>query len=72
MKTLSITAIDCLALESPANGIVTLTTTTFMSTATYSCNEGYSLDGNDLRTCLSDTVWSGSDPTCIGEITRDY
>lgn len=63
------TAVDCLELESPVNGMVALIGTTFMNTATYSCNEGYSVDGDMLRTCLSSAVWSGSEPSCIGQLT---
>ena len=32
--------------------------------ATYSCNAGYRLLGNTIRTCGSSGVWSGVAPTC--------
>ncbi|XP_064386665.1 sushi, von Willebrand factor type A, EGF and pentraxin domain-containing protein 1-like [Halichondria panicea] len=32
--------------------------------ATYTCDTGYTLNGVSTRTCGSDGVWSGSDPTC--------
>ena len=35
--------------------------------ANYTCNTGYTLSGDTTRTCGSDRVWSGSDPTCNGE-----
>ena len=41
--------------------------TIFNSTATYSCNSGYELDGNQSRTCLASGNWSSSEPSCNGE-----
>ena len=57
-------AVDCGTLATPQNGQVTLTTTTFMSTATYSCNSGYNLSENETRTCLANEMWSSIAPTC--------
>ena len=34
--------------------------------ATYTCNHGYTLNGGTTRTCRSDGIWNGSDPTCEG------
>ena len=51
----------------PDNGRVDYETT-LGSTATYTCNTGYQLDGDSTRTCQSDETWSGSAPTC----TRMY
>ena len=59
---------DCGVLLSPDNGAVSLTGTTFMSTATYSCNAGHTLiNGDEVRECQSDRIWSGIQPTCQGE-----
>ena len=38
----------------------------FNSVATYSCNTGYALIGDEMRTCQSSGVWFGSEPTCQG------
>ena len=32
--------------------------------ATYTCNSGFRLIGLSTRTCLSDGIWSGSEPIC--------
>ena len=56
--------VDCGTLAAPQNGKVTLTTATFMSTANYSCNSGYTLSGNETRTCEATGTWSGITPTC--------
>ena len=48
--------------------MATITTTTFNSTAIYSCDTGYTLNGGSTRTCQSDRTWSGSAPTCEGEL----
>ncbi|XP_064386353.1 sushi, von Willebrand factor type A, EGF and pentraxin domain-containing protein 1-like [Halichondria panicea] len=52
----------------------TSTGTTFMMTATYTCNTGYNIVGSESRTCgasgtsgattLSDGVWSPASPVC--------
>ncbi len=34
------------------------------SVATYTCDTGYTLNGNTIKTCGSDGVWSGSTPVC--------
>ena len=67
-NTISVTSctvvVDCGALADPVNGIVTESDTVFNSSATYSCNTGYSLMGDAIRICLSSGLWSGSGPTC--------
>ena len=61
------TAVNCGALNNPANGQVTHPAgTTFGQTATYSCNTGYDLVGVNTRTCQATGVWFGSAPTCHG------
>ena len=37
------------------------------ATVTYTCNTGYTLNGNDMRTCQASGAWTGSDPTCDGK-----
>lgn len=32
--------------------------------ATYSCNNGYILEGENTRTCQDSGLWSGSEPSC--------
>ena len=57
--------VDCGELTDPTNGAVnTSSGTTFMMTATYTCNTGYNLNGVTTRTCQATGDWSGSDPTC--------
>ena len=60
-----VTAVDCSELRDPAGGSVTLTaSTTFESTAAYTCNDGFILIGNLRRTCQANGQWSGSEPAC--------
>ena len=64
---LLLTVVNCGILANPANGQVTHTGgTTFGQTATYSCNTGYNLVGDNTRTCQATGVWSGNTPTCQG------
>ena len=54
---------DCGSLAAPENGHTTI----FGLTANYSCNEGYTIMGNEVRTCQENETWSGEDPVCQGE-----
>ena len=58
-------AINCPALANPNDGFVAVTGNVPGATATYSCNVGFMLEGNLLRTCQDDGTWSGSEPFCI-------
>ena len=61
------TAVNCSTLSNPANGQVSHTAgTSFGQTATYSCDTGYNLVGDSIRTCQANERWSGSEPICQG------
>ena len=65
--------VGCGVLTDPSNGQVSFTTTTFLSVVTYSCNTGYSLEGNRKRTCTATGQWSDQAPTCIrGSIALNH
>ena len=66
-NTVMFPVIDCGPLGDPANGEVSVSSTTFSSVATYSCNTGYTLTGDDMRMCLGTGLWSDSEPTCGGK-----
>ena len=36
--------------------------------AIHVCDSGYQRFGGAVRTCQSDTTWSGGDVTCLGEM----
>ena len=57
--------IDCGNLRDPRNGDVDLTGTTVGSRATYSCDNGFVLQGNIIRKCQNIGEWSGKEPICI-------
>jgi CUB/sushi domain-containing protein len=56
--------VDCGALPGPANGSVSAPTTTYGSTATYSCSSGFTLAGSATRVCQASGAWSNPAPTC--------
>ncbi len=58
--------ISCTPLPvNPTNGTVSLSQGSFYgSVATYTCNQGYRLQGGATRTC-DELGWSGSAPTCV-------
>jgi CUB/sushi domain-containing protein len=57
--------VDCLSLPKLINGVISYTTTTFNSTATYECNEGLILIGPSHRICQENTQWSGDQSLCV-------
>ena len=51
-----------------SNGNATYTSLAVNSgRATYQCDEGYSISGDNTRECQGDGSWSGSPPTCQEE-----
>ncbi len=54
----------CPDLPNPFNGRVVLTSTTFGSRATYTCETGYGLVGKGVQVCQADGTWSSTAPTC--------
>ena len=54
--------VDCGGLT---NGRVMVGATVFESVATYTCNNGYNLNGDDTRLCLGKGFWSGSEQACV-------
>ena len=62
--------VDCGPLDSPVNGLVdTSAGTTFSSTATYSCNLNFMVNGSSVRICTAEGVWGGQPPTCVGKLS---
>ena len=56
--------VDCGALVAPEDGFVSAPTTTYGSTATYSCSGAFKLLGSTSRACQPDGTWSDTSPTC--------
>ena len=63
-----LSVVDCGPLTNPRNGGVSFSSTTFNSRATYTCDRGFVLSGQSVRTCQSDGEWSGRAPECKGKI----
>ena len=59
-----IVAVQCRSLNNPKDGSVSLSGTTVGSTATYTCNDGFRLQGQSTRTCQTNGQWSRRAPTC--------
>ena len=55
----------CNVPENPVNGMVSIATVIPVGlVATYTCNGGLVITGEQNRTCLSVRMWSGQPPTC--------
>lgn len=65
---------DCGILSVPLNGSLTGSETTFPNEVTFSCDDGFILNGSSVRHCLSDGSWSGIQTSCEGELAvmKDY
>ena len=60
--------VDCGEPEELVDGTVAAHDGTFHpSNATYTCDEGYTLEGNSVITCQADGTWSDGAPTCKSE-----
>ena len=58
-------AVNCgPAPDAPANGQQIASGAIFGSTVTYTCNRGYTLQGDSRHTCMANGEWSGKTPTC--------
>ena len=56
--------VACPALTDPVNGVVSLSGVTQGSTATYTCNIGFTISGALTRTCGSSGAWLQPEPSC--------
>ena len=57
-------ATDCGDPGTLTNGQRSLSSTTYNSVVTYTCDVGYTLQGSNSRTCQSNGQWSGNLPQC--------
>ena len=62
-------AVSCGVPGTPTNGQRSLSSTTYNSVVTYTCDVGYTLHGSNSRICQSSGQWSGSVPQCNREFT---
>ena len=67
----SLTVVACPPLTDPLDGGVVWTNLSVGSVAVYTCNRGFELVGNEMRTCQGDGTWSGEEPVCTG-VLKDY
>ena len=58
-------AFQCPVLFDIPNGEVEFSSRTPGSTATYTCNFGFVLQGDEQRVCMENETWSGEPPTCL-------
>ena len=63
-------AFDCGDPGTPTNGQRSLSSTTYNSVVTYTCDLSYTLQGSNSRTCQSNGQWSGSVPQCHGMLVK--
>ncbi|XP_072543610.1 sushi, von Willebrand factor type A, EGF and pentraxin domain-containing protein 1 isoform X2 [Salminus brasiliensis] len=56
---------ECETPPNPEHGSAIVTDTALGSLVEYSCEEGYELDGQTVRQCVSGRQWSNEAPRCI-------
>ena len=49
------------------NGLVDFQSTSLMSVAQYTCDDGFDLMGDLARECMANGEWSGEAPLCTGK-----
>lgn len=54
----------CPVLSDPFRGSVNISTNGAVTTATYVCEDTYTLSGNETRICEENGEWSDSEPSC--------
>ena len=59
---------ECSQLEAPENGAVSQMSSSVGSVVSYLCSSGYTLVGDNRRECRITSEWTGSAPTCEGEL----
>ena len=63
----------CGTLTSPENGNITYSSgTTYLSSASFFCNSGYTKSSTVTRTCIADKNWSNVTPHCIINVKVHY
>ena len=63
---------ECPPLTNPENGMVMVDGVIEISTAIYSCNTGFNINGSHSRTCGPDGTWSGTEPSCQSKNLNDF
>lgn len=54
----------CSTLDTPDKGTLIMTSSQYSSVASFSCNNGYVLQGSQQLTCMDSGNWSGVIPVC--------
>ena len=57
-------AVVCSSLKDPKDGRVSFQSTVFGSVALYFCEQGFTINGEESRTCALNGEWTGKQPTC--------
>ena len=66
-----VTGLDCGELPDIDNGNTFQSEGTGLSAnTTYSCDDGFTLLGDTMRECGIDEVWTNSEPSCAGRLTK--
>ena len=53
-------------LPNITDGVVIITTRTVDSLAIYNCSDGFEIVGIDVRVCMEEGNWNGTEPICKG------
>ena len=59
--------VQCGFLTPPDNGSVVVTGYDPLDNATFTCYDGFDLNGTAMLQCQENGQWDGEEPTCIGE-----
>ena len=57
--------LSCPSISDPANGRISTGNTTYGTTRTFQCNDGFKINGSTSTTCQGSQTWSSPLPSCI-------
>ena len=64
---MSVAVISCGRVKTPSNGAKNDSSPLLGTVVTFSCNDGFRLEGSVQRICMALGKWSGTDVNCVGE-----
>ena len=72
MYSFLISTVTCQPISSPGNGVSTCSTgaSSIGDNCVVTCNDGYGVQGDGVRTCQNNGTWSGTEAVCTqGQFT---
>ena len=63
----TVSEILCPVLPNITDGVVIIVSRSVDALAVYNCSAGFEILGIDVRVCMEDGNWNGTEPICTGD-----